>query len=121
MHKISFNCDLEKTLEVLLWVMNQKAEGVNLYNLIKTIFHADCYHLNQYGRPITGDVYIAMVHGTVPSFIYNLLNQESFALSDLRIDVLPFERKGCHYLISKRSFNPLPPISLCTSIEFVEF
>ncbi|MBN9564795.1 MAG: SocA family protein [Alphaproteobacteria bacterium] len=109
MSKISFTCDLHKTVEVLLWVMGQSKEGVNLYNLVKTIFHADCYHLNNYGRPVTGDHYIAMDHGTVPSWVYDLLKHDPFTLCDAGYELggqtLPFEAKG-NMLVAKRPFNP---------------
>jgi uncharacterized phage-associated protein len=41
-----------------------------MYNIWKILFSAEKYHLNEYGRPITGDNYIAMRHGTVPSWLY---------------------------------------------------
>jgi len=42
-----------------------------MYNIWKILFAAEKYHLNTYGRPITGDTYIAMEFGTVPSWLYN--------------------------------------------------
>ncbi|GCA51806.1 hypothetical protein KGO5_04263 [Sinorhizobium sp. KGO-5] len=43
------------------------------YDIVKSIFLADRRHLNEYGRPITFDRYVAMEHGPVPSNVYNLL------------------------------------------------
>lgn len=34
---------------------------------LKLVFFADRYHLRKYGRPITGDCYLAMNYGPVPS------------------------------------------------------
>lgn len=34
------------------------------------LFAAEKYHLNKYGRPITGETYMAMEHGTVPKWLY---------------------------------------------------
>ncbi|MCQ2562005.1 MAG: SocA family protein [Alphaproteobacteria bacterium] len=42
-----------------------------MYNIWKILFSAEKYHLNKYGRPITGDRYIAMEYGTVPSWLYD--------------------------------------------------
>ena len=48
--------------------------GINIYNLHKILFAADKFHLNKYGRPVTGDVYIAMEYGTVPSATRDLVS-----------------------------------------------
>ena len=45
------------------------------YQVVKALFLADREHLNQFGRPITFDNYIAMKHGPVPSMAYDLLRQ----------------------------------------------
>ena len=47
---------------------------------MKILFAAEKYHLNQYGRPITGDRYIAMPFGTVPSWIYDATKLKSQGL-----------------------------------------
>ena len=47
------------------------------------MFYADKTHLQRYGRPITGDVYIAMTYGPVPSGVYNLLKHEPFLPPDI--------------------------------------
>ena len=66
---IHFNINTQKAIEAVLWII-QKGES-NLYNIMKILYAAEKYHLNTYGRPITGDRYVAMEHGTVPSWIYN--------------------------------------------------
>lgn len=69
--QISFTMNQDKALQTLLWILNQKP-GINVYNIMKVVFAADCFHLNEYGRPIYGDTYKAMKDGTVPSFMYDL-------------------------------------------------
>ena len=66
---IKFNINSQKAIEALLWII-WRGE-TNIYNLMKILFAADKYHLNSYGRPVTGDKYIAMQFGTVPSWIYD--------------------------------------------------
>lgn len=68
---IKFVVNQDKALNVLLWILNKKP-NIDVYNINKVIFAADCYHLNTYGRPVYGDKYIAMKFGTVPSFMYDL-------------------------------------------------
>lgn len=67
MHKF---LDAEKALEVVLYVSSKTN---NLFNIVKTLYYADKFHLEKYGRLITGDNYIAMEDGPVPSGAYNLI------------------------------------------------
>lgn len=46
------------------------------YDIVKSIFLADRRHLNEYGRPITFDRYVALEHGPVPSSVYDLLKSD---------------------------------------------
>jgi len=66
---IRFNMNTQKAVEAVLWVI-QNGEST-MYNIWKILFAADKYHLNTYGRPITGDRYFAMEFGTVPSWLYD--------------------------------------------------
>jgi len=66
---IQFNMNTQKAIESVLWII-QNGES-NMYNIWKILFSAEKYHLNKYGRPITGDQYVAMEYGTVPSWLYN--------------------------------------------------
>ena len=66
---IKFNMNTQKAIESVLWII-QNGES-NMYNIWKVLFAAEKYHLNKYGRPITGDKYIAMEFGTVPSWLYD--------------------------------------------------
>jgi uncharacterized phage-associated protein len=59
----------QKAIESVLWII-QNGES-NMYNIWKILFSSEKYHLNKYGRPITGDKYIAMQYGTVPSWLYD--------------------------------------------------
>ncbi len=42
-----------------------------MYTILKMVYVADCLHLERYGRPITGDRFIAMEQGACPSKIYD--------------------------------------------------
>ena len=66
---IQFNMNTQKAIESVLWII-QKGES-NMYNIWKILFAAEKYHLNRYGRPITGGRYVAMEFGTVPSWLYD--------------------------------------------------
>ena len=66
---IRFTLNPQKAVEALVWII-QRGE-TNVYNAMKILFAADKYHLNTSGRPVTGDKYVAMQFGTVPSWTYS--------------------------------------------------
>ncbi len=68
--KMNKHLDAEKTLEVVLYV-SQKTNDI--FHIVKTIYFADKMHLEKYGRLISGDAYIAMKDGPVPSGVYELI------------------------------------------------
>ena len=66
----------EKALEALVWIASEWP-GVTRYFACKTLYFADVAHLNDFGCPISGDEYVAMKNGPVPSFFYNLMKNET--------------------------------------------
>ncbi len=65
-----FNPD--KSVQAVLYVAN-RLERRDFHKIFKVLYFADREHLTKYGRPITGDTYIAMEYGPVPSAIYDIL------------------------------------------------
>jgi hypothetical protein len=66
----------KKILEAILYLINEAERRglyVTEYDIDKSIFLADVKHLNEYGRPITFDNFVAMVHGPVPSTTRDIL------------------------------------------------
>ena len=64
--------DKTKTLNALLFVVN-RVQRKDFHKIFKIIYFADRQHLVDWGRPITGDTYIAMEAGPVPSRLYDML------------------------------------------------
>ena len=64
--------DKAKTLNALLFVAN-RVQRKDFHKIFKIIYFADRQHLAVWGRPITGDTYIAMDAGPVPSRLYDML------------------------------------------------
>ena len=64
--------DKEKSLNALLYVAN-RVQRKDFHKIFKIIYFADRQHLADWGRPITGDTYIAMEAGPVPSRLYDML------------------------------------------------
>ncbi|MCL2282183.1 MAG: Panacea domain-containing protein [Fibromonadales bacterium] len=65
---IEFKLNERKAIESVIWLI-QRGQN-NMYWVWKMLFAAEKYHLNKYGRPITGDTYMAMQRGTVPRWLY---------------------------------------------------
>ena len=59
----------EKSLAVASYLANRSGE--TMYTILKMVYLADRLHLEKYGRPITGDRFIAMAEGACPSKIYD--------------------------------------------------
>jgi len=79
MSRIMFRFNKEKALEVLLYIAK---EIPDFYCSLKTLYFADIYHLEKYGRFICGDSYIAMRRGPVPSGTYDIIKDVYLNRSD---------------------------------------
>lgn len=64
--------DHKKALEVMLYIAG-RIQNPGFHNISKILYFADRQHLQNFGRFICGDRYIAMQHGPVPSDIYDIL------------------------------------------------
>ena len=65
-----------KILESLIFLISEaskRGHRPTQYDLVKSIFIADLWHMNKHGRPITFDNHVAMEHGPVPSEAYDML------------------------------------------------
>ena len=68
-----FDIDKSKAINSKLFVLNQLgAEKSDAHKVFKILYFADQKHLVNYGRPITGDTYVKMQYGPVPSFLRNV-------------------------------------------------
>ncbi len=65
-----------KTIEAIDFVAREWP-GVTQYYMGKVLYFADRDHCLDWGRTITGDRYVAMEHGPVPSRVYDLLKTGS--------------------------------------------
>jgi uncharacterized phage-associated protein len=70
--KLKFRFNEEKAIEALVWLAHEWP-GVTPFYIAKIFFYAEKEHLNQYGRPIMADTFIAMPYGPVPSTIYDFI------------------------------------------------
>ena len=68
-----FNINKEKISNSILFTLEKLGGTSDLHKIFKILYFADQKHLTTYGFPITGDFYIAMKNGPVPSQTYDLL------------------------------------------------
>ena len=80
---INFNFDRDTALASMLYIAKASGGVCDKYNLLKTLYFADKLHLVKYGRPITGDNYISMKYGPVPSKSFDIIRHEKNDLTFL--------------------------------------
>lgn len=77
--------DSEKAVEAILYIA-VRVEEPTFHTISKVLYFADQEHVVKYGRFITGDSYVAMKHGPVPSATYDILKyvrgDQSFCHAD---------------------------------------
>jgi len=64
--------DRDKALEAILFIA-KSLSNPTFHSISKMLYLSDKLHLQEYGRLICGDRYIAMEYGPVPSAIYNMM------------------------------------------------
>jgi uncharacterized phage-associated protein len=103
---LRFALDEKKALESLVLITSLWPE-VTAFYAAKTMFLADKWHLNKFGRPVVGDRYIAMDNGPVPSAIYDWFkgNLDRMADPQAITEGIEFIKKGT-YVAAKARRNP---------------
>jgi uncharacterized phage-associated protein len=69
--------NLNKSLQVVLYVAHS-LQRRDFHKIFKIIYFADREHFSKYGRPITGDTYVRMKYGPVPSAIYSFIKRNEY-------------------------------------------
>lgn len=64
--------DKESAISAVLYILGKFGGTADMHKVYKTLYFADQEHLSKYGRSITGDTYIAMQYGPVPSNLYDI-------------------------------------------------
>ena len=75
--------DRDKALEAILYIA-KNLRAPTFHSISKMLYLSDKLHLQEYGRLICGDRYVAMEYGPVPSAIYTMMK---VAAKEQSIDV----------------------------------
>jgi Protein of unknown function (DUF4065) len=79
---IRFRLNTDRCIQGIQWLAVHRP-GITQFYVGIVFFFADKSHLLDWGRPISGDRYLAMEHGPVPSMIYDLLKSDSGAPDEI--------------------------------------
>lgn len=60
------------TIQAILYILKRMGGTCDIHKCHKILYFADNEHLSKYGRSITGDAYVRMDFGPVPTCIYDL-------------------------------------------------
>lgn len=66
---VKFNFNINKSISAIGYVLSNLNGTTDFHKIFKIIYFADQKHLVDYARPITGDYFVAMEYGPVPSSI----------------------------------------------------
>ena len=105
MAKDTFKKDV--AIQAILYIAHH-IDRKDIHRICKILYFADQEHLSRYGRSITGDTYIAMAYGPVPSKIediFKAVRGDSFfyEYADELRDYFEFTNK--YYLNPKKEAN----------------
>ena len=68
----------ETATQALNYLAGKSGGTLNKLKALKLIFFADRFHLRKYGRPVTGDEYLAMTYGPVASSVKDIAEMSGF-------------------------------------------
>lgn len=72
---LTFRFSLDKFINALAYFAAHGVHDLTKLKAVKLLYLADRYHLFHYGRPVTGDRYIAMELGPVPEGGFQLISR----------------------------------------------
>lgn len=103
-----------RIVEAIIFLIGEaekRDRKLSQYDIVKSLFLADKAHLNRYGRPITFDNYVAMRHGPVPSFAYDMLKPQFDWVRHFKISCPPWTRQE-EAGTAKAAFSSIRPADL---------
>lgn len=62
----------DESVQAILYILHKLNGSTDMHKVYKILYFADQLHLSRYARCITGDFYVAMKYGPVPSIICDI-------------------------------------------------
>ena len=110
---IRFDFNSKKGIVFLEYLLDAIGKAYNYMSLLKLAFFADRYHIRNYGRPVSGDIYYAMKLGPVPSKLKDIIDVQGFYSENI-IKTFPYIVELQHSNIDKTLLSK-------SDIEAIEF
>ncbi len=86
--------DYKKVTQVVNFLLSHYGDvGLPKLKLVKLVWAADRYHVRKYARFVTGDDYVAMKNGPVPSCVKDVIEFSINEYSNLKSDDLPYIKR----------------------------
>lgn len=101
------------SINALLYILHCMGGECDMHKCAKILYFADMEHLSMYGKSITGDNYIAMKYGPVPSRIFDIEKAVrgdsafAYAVDDIRENMFRFKNNRIMVSISKPDMDYL--------------
>ena len=70
---MSSEFNLQSYIQPVLYILNKAGKALDTHKISKILYFADRDHLAKYGTSISGDTYMKMQFGPVPSTIYDII------------------------------------------------
>lgn len=116
--------DYKKVTQVVNFLLSHYGDvGLPKLKLVKLVWAADRYHVRKYARFVTGDDYVAMKNGPVPSCVKDVIEFSVNEYSNLKNDDLPYinqyikNNNGVIYSVGKTDMDYLSD----TDVEALNF
>lgn len=91
--RISYRPNIDKIIEAITFVLHIHGDSRNIF-ILKSLYYADKFHLQQYGRPVTGDTFFKLQYGPVGTNAYDLLKLNEITFSK---DILDMVKRSFHF------------------------
>ena len=92
-------------IQAILYILQRMGGSCDIHRCHKILYFADNEHLSKYGRSITGDAYVRMDFGPVPTCIYDLFKAvrgDSYFAAQVD-DV----RRGCFHFVNNKDIEAM--------------
>jgi len=84
---IEFTPNYRKIVEAILYVLSKHAQQAKSIFILKCLYYADKYHLQQYATPITGDLFVKLKHGPCATNAYNIMQGNELYIPEEILDI----------------------------------
>ncbi len=79
---IKFKVNYRKVVEAIVYILGKHHRKAKSIFILKCLYYADKYHLQQYACPITGDEFVKLKHGPCARAAYDILKRNELYIPE---------------------------------------